>query len=148
MCVCFFSVAAAGVVVGAVVNKPQHSNALQQGAASLVNKGQQNHVTPVTATTLLQAGVNPNPGILHTVPVANGNHTRMGPTSVSQAAVVTPQMLAESCSSNGDCASIMANTKEKTPMCLVNELARFNKVRPLVCKHMRKPLLTFICIVI
>lgn len=25
----------------------------------------------------------------------------------------------------------LANTKEKTPMCLINELARFNKVRPL-----------------
>ena len=24
----------------------------------------------------------------------------------------------------------LANTKEKTPMCLINELARYNKVRP------------------
>lgn len=26
--------------------------------------------------------------------------------------------------------SNMANPKEKTPMCLVNELARFNKIQP------------------
>lgn len=27
-------------------------------------------------------------------------------------------------------SSNMANPKEKTPMCLVNELARFNKIQP------------------
>lgn len=27
-------------------------------------------------------------------------------------------------------ASNMANPKEKTPMCLVNELARYNKIQP------------------
>lgn len=32
----------------------------------------------------------------------------------------------------------MANPKEKTPMCLVNELARFNKIQPeykLLCEQ-------------
>jgi len=31
----------------------------------------------------------------------------------------------------------LANTKEKTPMCLVNELARFNKVSTLFITHFR-----------
>lgn len=34
--------------------------------------------------------------------------------------------------------SNMANPKEKTPMCLVNELARFNKIQPeykLLCEQ-------------
>jgi len=34
-------------------------------------------------------------------------------------------------------STTLANTKEKTPMCLVNELARFNKVSTLFISHFR-----------
>lgn len=37
-----------------------------------------------------------------------------------------PQSLAPSQQQEGQ--SALANTKEKTPMCLINELARYNKV--------------------
>lgn len=35
------------------------------------------------------------------------------------------------CSVLGPPQENMANPKEKTPMCLVNELARFNRIQPL-----------------
>lgn len=34
------------------------------------------------------------------------------------------------CSVSGPPQENMANPKEKTPMCLVNELARFNRIQP------------------
>lgn len=43
-----------------------------------------------------------------------------------------------SCSISGPPQENMANPKEKTPMCLVNELARFNKIQPeykLLCEQ-------------
>jgi len=100
-----------GVIVGAVINKPQQNN--------------------IAHVPLLQAGVSPNPGIIHTVPVANNNHAAAAAaaamaTTVNQVTMATPQMVAAE--SNGDCGGV-ANTKEKTPMCLVNELARFNKIQ-------------------
>lgn len=42
------------------------------------------------------------------------------------------------CSVSGPPQENMANPKEKTPMCLVNELARFNKIQPeykLLCEQ-------------
>ena len=51
--------------------------------------------------------------------VANGNATSASPT----AAAVVSQPVASGEVNNG-----LANIKEKTPMCLVNELARFNKI--------------------
>ena len=58
-----------------------------------------------------------------------GSSSNNGATFVSQDGSAGTEVTPVNDSSNRD--ETVANTKEKTPMCLVNELSRFNKVDPM-----------------
>ena len=91
---------------------------------------------PVTiampAKTVATAGVSANP---HHFPssLANQNGvtshvTSSQPQDTPTTSVLTNEKGQESNQQQQGLSSL-ANTKEKTPMCLINELARFNRVR-------------------
>jgi len=65
------------------------------------------------------------PQAIHAAVVATGN----GVVPINGAGSVVKQEQAAVASSNTEDTSNLANTKEKTPMCLVNELARYNKIQ-------------------
>ncbi|XP_067904369.1 double-stranded RNA-binding protein Staufen homolog 1 isoform X4 [Heterodontus francisci] len=72
---------------------------------------------PLMGSTVGQSipsGIGPLPSESASRPIQNSALPSMSATSTTAAAV----------------PSNMANPKEKTPMCLVNELARFNKIQP------------------
>ncbi|XP_029110579.1 double-stranded RNA-binding protein Staufen homolog 2 isoform X4 [Scleropages formosus] len=80
-------------------------------------------VAPVTPPAAM-----PGPGALNLQPSINGTVPAPTPGCLSPAAG-----FADSAVSANPLASPqenMANPKEKTPMCLVNELARFNRIQP------------------
>lgn len=65
------------------------------------------------------------------VPQQNGGTTNI--VAVKKCEILTPEKSSiqepqQSLNQSLTNEIILANTKEKTPMCLVNELARFNKV--------------------
>ncbi|XP_056290677.1 double-stranded RNA-binding protein Staufen homolog 2 [Pseudoliparis swirei] len=80
----------------------------------------------------LSPGVSPtamaSPGSLGLQPSVNG--TGPAPTPACPAPAVGYGDAPVSSSSPGPPQENMANPKEKTPMCLVNELARFNRIQP------------------
>uniref|UniRef100_A0A8C5GJI5 Double-stranded RNA-binding protein Staufen homolog 1 n=1 Tax=Gouania willdenowi TaxID=441366 RepID=A0A8C5GJI5_GOUWI len=82
------------------------------------------------ASTPLQLGSpQPSYNIPDTIPSESSNQP-MGTSGLPQGSA--------SAYSNTTSVSNMANPKEKTPMCLVNELARFNKIQPeyqLLCEQ-------------
>lgn len=60
-------------------------------------------------------------------PVVSANKENMA--TVTSINLAIPTVLSDSCNENTEEGiESLANTKEKTPMCLVNELARFNKI--------------------
>ncbi|KAM8822931.1 double-stranded RNA-binding protein Staufen homolog 2 isoform 2-T3 [Spinachia spinachia] len=80
----------------------------------------------------LSPGVSPtamaSPGALGLQPSVNG--TGPAPTPACPAPAVGYGDAPVSATSPGPPQENMANPKEKTPMCLVNELARFNRIQP------------------
>ncbi|XP_075936251.1 double-stranded RNA-binding protein Staufen homolog 2 isoform X1 [Anarhichas minor] len=80
----------------------------------------------------LSPGVSPtamaSPGPLGLQPSVNG--TGPAPTPACPAPAVGYGDAPVSATSPGPPQENMANPKEKTPMCLVNELARFNRIQP------------------
>ncbi|XP_071963984.1 double-stranded RNA-binding protein Staufen homolog 2-like isoform X2 [Antedon mediterranea] len=89
-----------------------------------------NHTTPATVNTVLPGQATPD----------NNSSVLQGPTEMA-AAATRPAASPTSLSTNLTEASKdvvvptemgpqMANPKEKTPMCLLNELARFNRLQP------------------
>ncbi len=108
--------------------------------------------------------VGPVPGILQPVPMPTATPNQIPPQATpimpaanqhavpvagpSPAALVTPSggESANSCSTTGESLAVtdlnMANTKEKTPMCLINELARYNKVSSFPCTTIHIVLIT------
>lgn len=112
-----------GMVVGAVVNKPtqpqQPTPAPQQQGKSTGNYGVTGSSTTISApsgNTGAQSQKMP-PGMLNVNP--NVIQQSNGTNATSKASGDNSQQHQDD----------MANNKEKTPMCLVNELARFNKIQ-------------------
>ncbi|XP_066268584.1 double-stranded RNA-binding protein Staufen homolog 2-like isoform X3 [Branchiostoma lanceolatum] len=68
-----------------------------------------------------QGGMNPTPGIITPTQGAAGVSPAVTGSALANGTVVTAHPAAP---------SNMANPKEKTPMCLINELARYNKIQP------------------
>ncbi|XP_014341621.1 double-stranded RNA-binding protein Staufen homolog 1 isoform X5 [Latimeria chalumnae] len=87
----------------------QNASAALSGS-NLLNKNQQSLSQPLSIPSTTGALPSENAGR----PIQNSALPSASATSTSIAAV----------------PSNMANPKEKTPMCLVNELARFNKIQP------------------
>ncbi|XP_029006638.1 double-stranded RNA-binding protein Staufen homolog 1 isoform X1 [Betta splendens] len=89
--------------------------------------------SPMPATTApLQLG-QPQPG--YSIPCAAGT---LPSESASQPVRSSSLPAGSATPYNTTTVSNMANPKEKTPMCLVNELARFNKIQPeykLLCEQ-------------
>ncbi|XP_027129963.1 double-stranded RNA-binding protein Staufen homolog 2 isoform X3 [Larimichthys crocea] len=87
---------------------------------------------PLAAGPGLSPGVPPtamaSPGSLGLQPSVNG--TGPAPTPACPAPAVGYGDAPVSATSPGPPQENMANPKEKTPMCLVNELARFNRIQP------------------
>ncbi|XP_061569047.1 double-stranded RNA-binding protein Staufen homolog 2 isoform X2 [Cololabis saira] len=89
-----------------------------------------------TAAPLAGPGLSPevpptamaSPGALGLQPSVNG--TGPAPTPACPAPAVGYGAAPVSASPPGPPQENMANPKEKTPMCLVNELARFNRIQP------------------
>lgn len=83
----------------------------------------------VMPSKAVSAGVSANP---HHFPssLANQNGVSSHVTSSQPQDSPTTSVLAnEQAQSSCQQSQSLANTKEKTPMCLINELARFNRVR-------------------
>lgn len=102
-----------GMVVGAVINKPMDRVAVPGGVptGAPTNPVMQSQLPPGIIALNPQQPVPPPPQqqpqqqqTQHVLPVQPNNST-------------SPTM------------NTLANTKEKTPMCLINELARFNKIQ-------------------
>lgn len=72
----------------------------------------------------------PSPGALSLQPSVNGTSPAPAPTSGCPAPAGGYGDTPVSASPPGPPQENMANPKEKTPMCLVNELARFNRIQP------------------
>uniref|UniRef100_A0A673LAN9 Double-stranded RNA-binding protein Staufen homolog 2-like n=1 Tax=Sinocyclocheilus rhinocerous TaxID=307959 RepID=A0A673LAN9_9TELE len=72
-------------------------------------------------TAVAPAVAMPSPGALGLQPTINGTVPATTPTCPSPASGFVDSTVP---------AKNMANPKEKTPMCLVNELARFNRIQP------------------
>ncbi|XP_030624618.1 double-stranded RNA-binding protein Staufen homolog 2 isoform X2 [Chanos chanos] len=70
----------------------------------------------------------PSPGALSLQPSINGTVPASTPSCPSPAAGFVDSTV--SANQPGAPQENMANPKEKTPMCLVNELARFNRIQP------------------
>ncbi|XP_051537766.1 double-stranded RNA-binding protein Staufen homolog 2 isoform X4 [Myxocyprinus asiaticus] len=70
----------------------------------------------------------PSPGALGLQPTINGTVLATTPTCPSPASGFVDSTVPANLS--GPPEENMANPKEKTPMCLVNELARFNRIQP------------------
>ncbi|KAJ0059553.1 hypothetical protein NL108_001915 [Boleophthalmus pectinirostris] len=71
-----------------------------------------------------------SPGALSLQPSVNGTSPAPAPTSGCPAPAGGYGDTPVSASPPGPSQDNMANPKEKTPMCLVNELARFNRIQP------------------
>ncbi|XP_056594603.1 double-stranded RNA-binding protein Staufen homolog 2 isoform X3 [Triplophysa dalaica] len=70
----------------------------------------------------------PSTGVLGLQPTINGTVPATSPTCPSPASCFVDSTVPANPS--GPPQENMANPKEKTPMCLVNELARFNRIQP------------------
>ena len=122
------------MIVGAVINKP-------------VDVATAGNAAPVANTTgMIQQPLPPGMIAISHQAVAAGAPIQIAPQQSSQnnptatAAAAGNNAAAAAAAANPTAASIvdsasaavaalsLANTKEKTPMCLINELARFNKV--------------------
>uniref|UniRef100_A0A8C2KK28 Double-stranded RNA-binding protein Staufen homolog 2 n=1 Tax=Cyprinus carpio TaxID=7962 RepID=A0A8C2KK28_CYPCA len=79
-------------------------------------------------TAVVPAVAMPSPGALGLQPTINGTVPATTPTCPSPASGFVDSTVPASPS--GPPQENMANPKEKTPMCLVNELARFNRIQP------------------
>uniref|UniRef100_A0A673GV79 Double-stranded RNA-binding protein Staufen homolog 2 n=1 Tax=Sinocyclocheilus rhinocerous TaxID=307959 RepID=A0A673GV79_9TELE len=79
-------------------------------------------------TAVAPAVAMPSPGALGLQPTINGTVPATMPTCPSPASGFVDSTVPASPS--GPPQENMANPKEKTPMCLVNELARFNRIQP------------------
>ncbi|XP_016390548.1 double-stranded RNA-binding protein Staufen homolog 2-like [Sinocyclocheilus rhinocerous] len=79
-------------------------------------------------TAVAPAVAMPSPGALGLQPTINGTVPATTPTCPSPASGFVDSTVPASPS--GPPQENMANPKEKTPMCLVNELARFNRIQP------------------
>ncbi|XP_043081548.1 double-stranded RNA-binding protein Staufen homolog 2 isoform X2 [Puntigrus tetrazona] len=79
-------------------------------------------------TAAVPAVAMPSPGALGLQPTINGTVPATTPTCPSPASGFVDSTVPASPS--GPPQENMANPKEKTPMCLVNELARFNRIQP------------------
>ncbi|XP_036373330.1 double-stranded RNA-binding protein Staufen homolog 2 [Megalops cyprinoides] len=90
-----------------------------QTAASLSGQG----LPPVVSPSAM-----PSTGPLSLQPSINGTVPAPTPGCPSPAAGFVDSTV--SANPPGSLQENMANTKEKTPMCLVNELARFNRIQP------------------
>uniref|UniRef100_A0A672LIS0 Double-stranded RNA-binding protein Staufen homolog 2 n=1 Tax=Sinocyclocheilus grahami TaxID=75366 RepID=A0A672LIS0_SINGR len=86
-------------------------------------------------TAVAPAVAMPSPGALGLQPTINGTVPATMPTCPSPASGFVDSTVPASPSGTGKLHTCppqenMANPKEKTPMCLVNELARFNRIQP------------------
>lgn len=79
-------------------------------------------------TAVVPAVAMPSPGALGLQPTINGTVPATTPTCPSPASGFVDSTVPSS--PTGPPQENMANPKEKTPMCLVNELARFNRIQP------------------
>lgn len=114
-------------------NKPMYSNQStglqgQPPISTYMTTGAVSIAMPSKSVT--SAGVSANP---HHFPLANQNGLSSNVTSnQSQAPPTTTGLTNEKGQEKALSSSIpqhvLANTKEKTPMCLINELARYNRV--------------------
>ncbi|XP_038829301.1 double-stranded RNA-binding protein Staufen homolog 2-like [Salvelinus namaycush] len=96
--------------------------------------------TPLAGPGFSPLGAMPSPGPLGLQPSVNGPGPTPGCPAPSAGYGPTPGCPAPSAgygpdtpvsaNSPGPPQENMANPKEKTPMCLVNELARFNRIQP------------------
>ena len=121
-----------GMVVGVVVNKPSTPTQIAPAAPTGVAPQQPGMVVPVPTTLAPQQQPLLNPqqmaapqqqsaaAVAVSSLVAPPGQDLPGGEQLQQQPQVVPPFL--------------ANTKEKTPMCLINELARYNKVRASLLK--------------
>lgn len=108
---------------------------IQQGTVAYANSIPPTSIMPPYQTTPLQKPAPPpvsQNGIIHLkggAAVAAQNGTTV-PSSEQQQQQTTPEENQEENteSTSSPTNEALANTKEKTPMCLINELARYNKI--------------------
>jgi len=115
-----------GMIVGAVINKPVAPT------TQVTVPQQPNQAIPPPSVPQAMT-VAPHPVTVHSVaaPGMMPGHLPPGMIAVSQAVALPPQNvdMNGAVHQNSVDNQKLANTKEKTPMCLINELARFNKIQ-------------------
>ncbi|KAK3088569.1 hypothetical protein FSP39_020726 [Pinctada imbricata] len=111
------------------MHQMNHTNAVSQSSVPI--SSQNGSVSVSVATSKQHIVVTPNDGQqqTNTQSATQQNATTEQTQPNATGTIISDQLSTEQEDSNGSEASQgLANTKEKTPMCLINELARYNKI--------------------